>query len=318
MKKRLYFITTVLAAVGALSLSSCLKDSRYVNFAQSQPIVNFPLGGLQNFGADAIVESPDANGDIVRQFAVDIASPSIPTTATQVTLAIDNSLVDKYNSTETAVTYLPLPSADYSFTATSVTIPAGKRYATVSITFHKNLIDPTASFMLPIKIVSGTGAMVSGNYGIHYYHFIGNDFAGAYTQNFQRYNAGDSTSAALNGASFTGQPATILPVTPTEFQVATGYAGGVYIYDVTFTKTGTGPTATYSDFNVSFTDASVAAGTAGGISLTQSPVFFDPVTHKPATATLAGPYTLAEAKKIFHFQYKAHTSADRYLIDTFY
>ncbi len=83
MKKRLYFITTTLIAVAALSLSSCLKDSRYVSFNTGGVIVNFPLGGLNYFGADAITETPDtdANGTIVRQFSVDIAEINAPTSA---------------------------------------------------------------------------------------------------------------------------------------------------------------------------------------------------------------------------------------------
>jgi hypothetical protein len=153
--------------------------------------------------------------------------------------------------------------------------------------------------------------------GIHYYHFIGNDFAGAYLQNFQRYNEADSLGS-FSSASFTAQPATFSPISPTEFNVISGYAAPDLVYDVTFTQTGTGASAIYSNFAVSFTPASITVATGDGITITQPPVFFDPTTHQPATSTLAGPYTLAQAKKIFHFQFKAFTTADRYLIDTFY
>jgi len=313
MKKRLYFISTVLLAVTALSLSSCLKDPRYVDFSKAGNVVDFPLSGQSYFGADAITDAPadDANGTIVRQFAVNVATANPTTADTKITLAVDNAIVATYNALGGPVQYEEMPTDAYSFTATTVTVPAGKQSAVVSVTFYKNLLDPSKSYMLPIKIVGSPGYTVSGNFGIHYYHLIGNDFAGAWTQNFQRYNASDSTGA-LNGASFTAQPATFAPITPNEFQVGTGYAGGVYVYDVTFTKTIVSGVAMYSDFAVSFTDSSIGDGTAGGITLTQPPVFLNP------PFSTAGPLTFAQATKIFHFQFKAHTTADRYLIDTFY
>ena len=169
--------------------------------------------------------------------------------------------------------------------------------------------------MLPIKIVSAGGLPISANFSIHYYHIIGNDFAGTYVHNFQRYNAADSTSVGLNVASFTNHMDVFSPVSPTEFTVATGYAGGVYVYDVTFTKDISGPTPKYSNFVVTFTPGSILDGTGSGIAVTSGPVFLAP----PAGSTIGGPpYTFANALKIFHFQFSAQTSAARYLIDTFH
>ncbi|HVW13311.1 MAG TPA: DUF1735 domain-containing protein [Mucilaginibacter sp.] len=313
MKKRLYFITTVLAAASVLCLSSCLKDSRYVNFAQSTPIVNFPLGGLVNFGSDAITETPDtdANGTIVRQFAVDIASSSIPTKATTVTLAIDNSIIGAYNSTESSVVYEQMPSNAFVFNTTSVTIPAGKRTAVVSVTFYKNLLDPTKSYMLPIKIAAApSGTMLSGNLNIHYFHFIGNDFAGAYEEFYTRWNTPDSTTAPSTPRTDLGST-TILPVTPNELQVATAY----YVqprYDITFTKSGSGAGAMYSNWAVQFVPADVASGTtwAANITVTTAPKFrplkftFDP----------SASYTYAQSLQLFRIYYQ---TASRAIIDEY-
>ncbi len=91
MKKKLYLLTTILTITGALFLSSCLKDdAHYLNFASGQTYVDFPLGGFVNYSTDAITEAPDTdvNGSITRQFAVNVASANLPTTATTVTLAI--------------------------------------------------------------------------------------------------------------------------------------------------------------------------------------------------------------------------------------
>ena len=314
MKKRLYFITILLSAT-VLSLSSCLKDSRYVDFSKGPSLVEFNLGGLSYFGQDAITAT---NAIDTVQFAVSVASVTVPTTATTITLAVDNSIVASYNAANPAITYLPIPAADYKLSATSVTIPAGQRAAIVTLYVYKSLLDATQSYMLPVKIASTTGGYtISGNMGIHYYHIIGNDFAGTYNWNYQRYNGPDSTSAN-SGAS--GLTTTILPVSPTEMEVYSGYVSGAeFRYDITFTKTGTGPTATYSNFHVAL-DAGDVAAEAASITVQQQPVFFDPATQKPGTADLAGPYTMKQIidKHLFHFQWEAHTSGSRYILDTYY
>jgi hypothetical protein len=324
MKKILYFITTILLTAGMLSLSSCLKDN-YVDFTKSAPIVNFPLGGTQFFGADAITETPDsdANGTIVRQFAVNVGAPKTLSTATTVTLAIDNSIVTAYNASQTAVTYLTMPTNAFVFTATSVTVPAGKQYATVSVTFYKNKLDPAKSYMLPIKIVSAGGLNISGNQNIHYYHFIGNDLAGVYREAFSRWNATDSTSAALNALSYpfsAGITNVVLPITPTEIQVYTQYASPPPLlrYDITFTKTVTGGVASYTDLHLSFVPDDVAAADAGGITITSPPVFFNPATGQTLSADLPGPYTVAEVVKLLNFQFAVTSGGNpRYIKDKF-
>jgi hypothetical protein len=318
MKKRLYFITILLTSAALLSLSSCLKDSRYVDFSKGPSLVEFNLGGLSYFGPDAITAT---NAVDTVQFAVSVASVTVPTTATTITLAVDNSIVTSYNAANPAITYLPVPAADYKLSATTVTIPAGQRAAIVTLYISKGLLNPAASYMLPVKIASTTGGYtISGNMGIHYYHIIGNDFAGTYREKYQRYNASDSTSVALNGASFDfsdGVTTTFVPVSPTEFTVYSGYVSGAdFRYHVTFTKTGSGASALYSNFHVALDPGDVAAE-AASITVGSAPVFFDPATHKPALADLAGPYTFAQAETIFHFQWTPHTSADRYILDTY-
>jgi hypothetical protein len=314
MKKKLYILSTLLLTAAVLSLSSCLKDdSRYTDFSKSTPVVEFNLGGLAYFGPDAITESGDT---VVKQFAVSVAASSLPKTATTITLAVDNSLITSYLASNSVVPYLPFPAGSYVLNNPTITIPAGQNVAVVSVTFYKSKIDPTLSYMLPVKIASTTGGYtISGNMGVHYYHFIGNDFAGSYTQNYQRYNgAADSTSNPNIGSS--GIQTSFAPVTPSEFTVYSGYSAGAQLrYDVTFTKTGTGAAAKYSDFQVSFVSSDVTNFT--GVTIVQQPVFFNPATGKPATADLPGPYTYAQAVKIFHFQFVAQTSAPRYIIDTY-
>jgi hypothetical protein len=304
MKKKLYFLSTLLLCAAVLSLSSCLKDNRYVDFSKGTPIVEFNLGGLAYFGPDAITEASDT---VVKQFAVSIASTTLPTTATTIQLAVDNSIVTTYNTANTAINYLTFPTDAYVFNNTTVTIPAGQRVAIVSVTFYKSKFDQTLSYMLPIKIVSASGgtSLVSANMGIHYYHFIGNVFAGAYLWDFTR------TPAAGN---FVGDPATLSPVTPTQFETVSGYYTQKERYEVTFAITGSGPTATYSNFQVTLNSDDVDnIFTPAGISVTASPAIITP-GYDPTKQ-----YTYAEAITLFDFQYSVlGSSGARINEDRFY
>src|SRR5579862_6991322 len=117
MKKKLYILSTLLLSAAVLSLSSCLKDnSHYVDFSKGTPIVEFNLGGLAYFGPDAITESGDT---VVKQFAVSVASTTLPTTATTVTLAIDNSIMTSYVAANPSVPYIAFPAGSYVFNTTS-------------------------------------------------------------------------------------------------------------------------------------------------------------------------------------------------------
>ncbi|MGZ3810447.1 MAG: DUF1735 domain-containing protein [Mucilaginibacter sp.] len=304
MKKRLYLITTLLSAA-VLSLSSCLKDNRYIDFSKVGTIVDFPLGGTSNFAKDAFTESGDT---ITRQFAVNIGSPTPPTSATNITLAIDNAIVTSYNASQTVVNYLPFPTGSFSFTNTSVTVPAGQRTAIVSVTVYKHLLDPSKSYMLPIKIASAGGLNISGNFGIHYYHIIGNPFAGNYNWHFERRNNGTGAGAPAGG-SF-DDVVTIGPVTPTQFEVTSGYYTGTERYEVKFTQV---DLTHFKGFNVAFNaDDVTSIFTANGITVTQQPVIFD------ATYDANTTYDFNQSLVFLHYQYIVQNSSGfRYNIDLY-
>lgn len=321
MKKKFYYITTALLSAAVLTFSSCLKDkANYVDFSKGSNIADFPKGGLAYFSSDAITETPDtdAAGTIVRQFAVNVATVNVPTTATTMTLAIDTTLIAAYNAANPSITYLSIPANAYKFTATSVTVPAGQQYATVSITFYKNLLDPSKSYMLPIRLVSATGGLtISGNMSIHYFHFIGNDFAGAYHHFYTRWSAPDTTGGLATAD--TGGPqdegmTVFNPVSPTEFTVPTTYYTGPN-YDVTFTKTGNGPSATYSNFAIQFLPSDVAAGGqwASNITVVNQPAFL-PANYQTHPYNPNTQYTYTQALTLFRFFF---TTTKRAIIDTY-
>ena len=164
--------------------------------------------------------------------------------------------------------------------------------------------------MLPIRITNAGGLTISGNQGIMYYHFIGNDFAGTYEHYYTRWNTPDSTTTPSTNYADEG-PAIFSPVTPTEFTVQTYYYTQPN-YDVTFTKTGTGSAALYSNFQVQFLPSDVASGTAwaANITVATQPEFVpNKIAYNPNTQ-----YTYAQALNLFRIYF---TTASRAIIDTY-
>ena len=326
MKKKFIIIITFLSGTAFL-LSSCLKDkSHYVDFSKGGTFVDFPLGGYLNFSSEAITESPadsingqpNVKGAVTRAFAVNVASANLPTSPTTVTLAVGTQAdVDKLNSLQSSVQYELMPAADYSFTQTKVTVPAGQQYANTSVTFYKALLDPSKSYVLPIYIADGGGQKLSSNLNIMYFHFIGNDFAGVYEHYYTRWSVPDTTGSLAT--SDAGHPvdlgqAVLSPVSPTEFTVQTGY----YVapnYDVTFTKIGTGSSALYTNFAIQFLPSDVAAGTtwANNITVTQQPVFL-PADYHTNPFDPSKKYTYTQALGLFRFFFK---TASRAVIDAY-
>ncbi|MDB5007764.1 MAG: hypothetical protein JWP45_2157 [Mucilaginibacter sp.] len=300
----------------AISLSSCLKDKTYLDFPNAGNIVNMPLSGVANFGADAVTADT-----AVIKFAVDYATANANPALT-VTLAVDTTLVAKYNAANTAITYFVLPASAYVFTGTKVSIAAGAQYAFTTITINKYLLDPSKSYMLPVVIKDAQGVAISANQSIHYYHVIGNDFAGAYTWDYRRYNNGTGPGTNPNGSpaipslgqggptsagTSLGQAGQIVPVSPTEFQMITGYNGEKVAYDVTFTKSvDASGVAHYSNWNVTFPAAELAKWTTDGITNSTPPKFTIP---PPATGS---------DPKIFEMNYVSGAASPRYIDDTYH
>ena len=195
MKKRLYLLT-VLASLAVLSLSSCLKDPRYYTFANVQPLVELPLGaanGLGNLTPEAL---PITSTPQVIQLVVNLASPAPLDKAVTVTLAVQQSAVDAYN-TANGTSYTLLPTADYSVPSLSVTIPAGKREVILPISINTSQVDPSGLFILPFTIVSGGGVQISNYNSILYQVQAKNIYDGTYVVTGSLV---DNTSASYSGA----------------------------------------------------------------------------------------------------------------------
>jgi len=307
MKKRLYLITTIILSGSLLFLSSCLKDSSYVDFSKAGSIVEFPLGGTPFFTSAAVTDPGDT---ITKQFAVNISSVNVPTTATTVDVAVDNTIIAPYNAANSGVTYLQMPVGSYVFTTKSVTVAGGTRSAVLSVTFYKNLLDPSKSYMLPIRITNAGGLNISGNQNVYYWHFIGNDFAGVYNHYYTRWSDGDTTTAPSTPRTLIEQDI-FNPISPNEFTVITLYYTQPH-YDVTFNKTIVNGVAMYSGWAIQFLAADVASGTqwAANITVTTPPEFLPTKFVFSPTAS----YTYAQSLELFRFYF--HT-ATRAIIDEY-
>ncbi|HTK21998.1 MAG TPA: DUF1735 domain-containing protein [Mucilaginibacter sp.] len=312
MKKYLIFIL----AIAAVSLTSCLKDKPNTDFSNTvnQTVVEMPFAGLQYFSRDAIT---DAGDTIVKKFGINIASAKTLSTDTKYTIAVDYSLLTSYVAANSAIAYEQMPAGSYTIDKTSGTIKAGQRLDSITVTFYKSKLDPAKSYMLPIKLASASNGILSGNFNAHYYHFIGNDFAGTYHHYYTRWSVPDTTgslaTADAGGPQDKG-PSIFNPVSPTEFVVPTYYYTGPN-YDVTFVKTGSGATATYSNFSIQFLPADVASGTqwASAITVAQAPIFL-PADYHTNPFDPNKQYTYTQALSLFRFYF---VTASRAIIDTY-
>jgi len=283
----------------ALSFNSCQKDTGFIDFSGVGNVVDMPQSGAAFFSADAIT----ASGIDTLKFAVELSSPNTLSTPLSVIVGVDNTIIPTYNAANPAIVYNPFPSNAYTFPDVTVTIPAGQRVVYLTCVVNKAVLNPALSYMLPISIKSAPGVTISGNFGVHYYHVIGNDFAGSYSWDFTRVPA---------AGNFVGHTTTIYPVSPTQFEVAGGYYTGTIRYECTFTKNSDG---TYSNFQVFInTDDATNILNANGISISipASIVFpgYSPTTH----------YTFLQATTgLFTFQYQVFNgSSYRLNTDKYY
>lgn len=232
----------ILLGVLTVSLTSCLKDKPNVDFSNIQAFAEIVHSGLPYFGEASITDPQDT---ISRTLQLNVTGEYPPTSDVKVTVELDNSLIAAYEAINSTVPYLAMPTNSFVFANTTVTIKAGTRLANIPVTFYRSKLDPTKSYMLPLKITTVTGASKSANYSIKYYHFIGNDFAGVYKWQFTRTPSG--------GTNFTyaaGNTNTFLPNSGTEFEVSGGYYTQDIRYKVDFQQVGLYPNATYSHFTI--------------------------------------------------------------------
>ena len=197
MKKRFYIKTAFFSLAAVALLSSCLKDSRYVNFGAVGTLVELPLAEVGDqasiggpFQTPSFGLAPGSNDTLT--VAVNVASPAPLSTPLTVTLSTtDSTYLSSYNTTN-STTYHVLPAADYTVIGGSlnVTIPAHARLGYLKILINAAAVGAANSglFVLPVTIESASGQPIAqpeknllyniniknayaGNYGINGFVF---------------------------------------------------------------------------------------------------------------------------------------------------
>ncbi|HXB08815.1 MAG TPA: DUF1735 domain-containing protein [Puia sp.] len=269
------FKYVVLLGIIALGFPSCLKDNAFLNVANTQAIAEFsiaaPTSSSYSWGA-----LPDTSV-VDTAIAVDIASPQVLSSDVTITVSWDTTLIAAYNTANSQFPLHPLPDSCFNIAMPiSVKIPAGYRIGRIPVKLFPQKINPTVSYAMPLRITAATGTgasiLVSGNAGTLMYAFIGNPIAGAYTQEYIRYNTATQTGTPVADQITPG--ALFTPVTPIEVTATSGI--GV-TYDITFTSTNGVPNP--GSFAVSLVSSSVSAV---GITISAGPtiVTADPVNGK--------------------------------------
>jgi hypothetical protein len=292
-------ILSFLVVISA-GLISCLKkgdmnidiDKTTANVVELQFIENGSgstiNSGMQYFSGGALTYPGDHEADTAT-YNVSLAGATTLGSDLMVTVAIDPSKVLD-NLANDAIQYELMPDSLFHIVSTSGTIKAGERIVPLQIIFYPSKMDPTKSYMLPVKISDAGGQTISDNFSTIYFHVIGNPIAGSYTQEWLRWNNATGAGAPTFED---GGPAVFAPVNPTTISV-NSLTGTKYL--LSFTNTG----GVLSDFSIKFDAQSV---TDAGITISSGP-----------SITLADPTT---GKYEFTFGYLNSAGAARVIIDKF-
>jgi hypothetical protein len=251
-------------------LSGCLKThDGFIDFTKTSEFVILTGSGTGNFKASNILVNTSSPDTITKTVTVDLASNNDNSGAIAVTIGIDNSQIQAWN-TANGTNFQPFPANAFQITSNKVNIAAGQHYGTTTVLIFQNQLDPTVSYMLPVAITDGGGKQLSANQNVILYNVIGNPLAGLYTWDFTRYN-GDTTTP-INGSSFTGHTASPVPSGPTTLILPDSYlqtfvdpAAGVAL---SFTNNN----GVLSNFSVAFDDFTTNGLVAGGFTIATAPI----------------------------------------------
>lgn len=150
--------------LAAFVFSSCLKNSSYnTDFSTVGASVDLPLAAANNNGVVTFAfTAPIVSTQI--PIIANLASPSPLGKATTVTLALDTSFLNSYN-TNNGTSYTLLPDSVYTLSkGFNLTIPAGKRLDSTVLTVNFANFDLTQNYVLPITIQSSTEPIEQWNH----------------------------------------------------------------------------------------------------------------------------------------------------------
>jgi hypothetical protein len=272
--------------------SACLKDKAFLDVSGTQPIIEFSRG---SDGTSSANWGPISGAELDTAIAIDIASPQVLNYDVSVNILFDPTMITAFNAANPDNPVQQLPDSCYSVTSPqTIKIPADYRIGKIPIKLYPEKINTKISYAMPFSITGVTGSgqslLISSNAGKIFYAFIGNPIAGAYTNEWIRYNTATQTPPAAGDVTTPG--ILFSPLSPVKVSIPDVNTGA--IYDLSFDTTG----GIQSHFQVSIEPASVA-----GITVTVGPTI---VTADP----VAGKY-------VFNFQYLNSSGAARNITDIY-
>lgn len=316
MKNTFYMKSTLLLFVVVAMFSSCLKDdSRYVNFAGSKPLIEFPAAtGVAGTGIFQSVGLDIKSTPVPVNILVNVAAPNPLNTSLTVKVSLDQTALTTYN-TANGTNYILLPAADYASTF-SVTIPANQNSANLVVNVSSNLIDPSiTTYVLPLTITDGGGQQISNYKTVLYNIQAKNPYAANYTVTGYKFHP--SAPHTLTGTY------AITTVGPTTSNCPVGDLGGSnysFNFDVSgssltkYVAVGATPAAPASGFMT--TDIPTPGGAAFTVAKTQDGA--TPGVAPYNQANYGNTYDATNKTFYFHIGYGAGSTSQEGYTRQFY
>jgi hypothetical protein len=176
MKTKIYIKTAIFTLMGGLVLlsSSCLKDSRYVDYPADAPLAEFPLAEVNPYqpggsdGAYQAVSFPITNANDTITVAVKVAAPKALKSATVFTISTtDVTELNSFNTANAGGTFVPLlavPASDVTIIGgDQVTVPANitEVYFKVVINGAFVAANSTGTYALPLTIENAGSVQIA-------------------------------------------------------------------------------------------------------------------------------------------------------------
>src|ERR1700754_1699682 len=150
-----------LLGIVALGFSSCLKDNKFLDVSNTQPIIEFSRG---SDGSKSLSWGTLEGSEIDTAIAIDIASPQVLNYDVTVQIKYDQTLISKWNAANPDNPLQLLPDSCGTIPSSiTVTIPAGYRVGKIPVKLFPSKIDPTVSYAMPFTITSASGAKSNQN-----------------------------------------------------------------------------------------------------------------------------------------------------------
>ncbi|MGM9476419.1 BT_3987 domain-containing protein [Pedobacter sp. GSP4] len=237
MKKVINLLILGLIATG---FSSCLKDDSIIGPdapGATKNIVEFLNPDFIGSGTSSTyalyVKSFDIAASATTVVQVSYSGADVAPEDIRVKVGLDPAALAKYN-TENAAHYTDMPTSLYSFSTTDLVIPKGQRVANLTITVKPDQFDFSASYALPLKIVSASTGVISGNFGTIILALAAkNKYDGIYTPQagsfVQRYSSPTTPTVgdALNGSTASNPDLTFTTISANTVQIGNlRWAGG--------------------------------------------------------------------------------------------